>query len=250
MPSRTGLSDRIRADLLLVARGLFESRSQARAAIEAGLVTAGGAVVTRASDLLSPASGMTARPAHPWVSRGGVKLAAALDAFAIDPAGFVCLDVGASTGGFTDVLLAGGAGRVHAVDVGRGQLHPKIAADSRVLSLEATDARRLAGLIEPRSIDLVTVDVSFVSLRLVLPELIFCLKNRGQLVALVKPQFEVGRAGVGRGGIVRDDDLRRESVAGISGLLVSLGLELLGSLPSPIAGRGGNVEFLIGGRLG
>ncbi len=240
----------MRADLLLVAQGFFESRSQARAAIEAGLVSASGAIVARASDLVSAGSGIEARAPHPWVSRGGVKLAAALEAFAIDPDGFECLDVGASTGGFTDVLLARGAERVHAVDVGRAQLHPRIAADPRVRSLETTDARRLAGLLKPRSIDLVVIDVSFISLRLVVPELMFSLKEYGQLVALIKPQFEVGRSGIRRGGIVRDDDLRREAVSGISDWLVSLGFALLGSRPSPITGGDGNAEFLIGGRLG
>lgn len=240
--------DRIRADLLLVARGLAESRAQARAAIEAGLVQAGGAPVRRPSDLLPADAELAAGRPHPWVSRGGVKLAAALDAWSIDPTGRVCLDVGASTGGFTDVLLARGAALVHAVDVGRGQLHPRLAADARVRSLEATDIRALGGAIEPASVGLATVDVSFISLRLVLPALATYLAAGADLVALVKPQFEVGPQGIGRGGIVRDADLRDGAVAAILGLLPALSLDLVGRIESPIAGGDGNREILIGAR--
>ena len=237
---------RSRADRLLLARGLFPSRARAQAAIEAGLVTADGAPVRRASDMLRDDAALAAEDTHPYVSRGGVKLAAALDAFGIDPAGRTCLDVGASTGGFTDVLLRRGAARVHAVDVGRGQLHPTIAADPRVAPLEATDARGLAEVFPPASFDLVTVDVSFISLRLVVGSLVSLLKTRGQLVALIKPQFEVGRGGLARGGVVKDEALREGAIAAVLDHLAGLGLAILATLPSPIAGGDGNREVLVG----
>lgn len=244
----TAPRDRLRADLLLVAGGHFESRARAQAAIAAGLVRADGVPVRRPSDVLARDAAVTAASPHPWVSRAGVKLAAALDAFGISPAGLRCLDVGASTGGFTNVMLARGAARVDAVDVGRGQLHPSLAGDPRLRSFEGTDARRLDGLIPPASVDLATVDVSFISLRLVLPALIPFLKNDAQLVALVKPQFEVGRDGVDRGGIVRDAGRREAGLAAILDLLPSLGLAATGRIPSPIAGGDGNLEVLIAAR--
>jgi 23S rRNA (cytidine1920-2'-O)/16S rRNA (cytidine1409-2'-O)-methyltransferase len=180
------------------------------------------------------------------VSRGGVKLAAALDAFAIDPMGRVCLDVGASTGGFTDVLLRRGALRVHAIDVGRGQLHPSLATDPRVVSAEATDIRRLDPLPEPAS--LAVIDVSFISLKLVMEPVLARLAPACDLVALVKPQFEAGRAALGRGGVVRDaairDAVRDDLVAFVAGL----GLAVSGTIPSPIAGGDGNAEFLLAAR--
>ena len=240
---------RMRADLLLVARGLAESRAKARAAIEAGGVRADGAQVARPSDLLREDAALEVRPPHPWVSRGGVKLAAALDVFGIDPNGRVCLDVGASTGGFTDVLLLRGAAHIHAVDVGRDQLHPRLRADPRVTSREGVDIRSL----EPGSLDpaprLASVDVSFISLRLVLPALWPLLAPGAQIVALIKPQFEAGRERVGRGGIVRDPDIHAEICATVRGLLESRGAEILGLVPSPVEGGDGNVEFLIGAKL-
>lgn len=239
---------RRRADLVLVERGIFESRARARAAIEAGLVRADGAAVRRASDLVAAEAEFDARPPHPYVSRAGLKLAHALDRFAIDPAGLVCLDVGASTGGFTDVLLRRGAAHVHAVDVGRGQLHPSLARDPRVTSREATDIRRLGPGALPEPVALVTVDVSFISLRLVLPELVRHIREDAWLVALVKPQFEVGRAHVGRGGIVRDEAAALASLAAINGLLAELGFRIVGEDPSPIAGGDGNREYLIAAR--
>lgn len=244
------VASRLRADLLLVERGLFETRSRAREAIEAGLVTVDGACVEKPAQLIADGAVLLAERPHPWVSRGGVKLAAALDAFAIDPAGLICLDIGASTGGFTDVLLARGAAHVSAVDVGHRQLHPRLAADPRVTAREGTDARHLTGLIAPGSVNLVTVDVSFISLRLVLPHLTPLLAAGGRLVALVKPQFEVGRQGVGRGGIVGDPALRQVAVEGVCERLASLGLKVLGGVDSPITGRDGNAEFLVGARHG
>ena len=246
----TGASGRRRADILLVERGVFESRARARAAIEAGLVQADGVPIARPSDRIAPDSEIAADAPHPWVSRGGVKLAAALDAFAIDIAGRECLDVGASTGGFTDVLLARGARRVVAVDVGRGQLHPKLADDPRVSKHEGTDARDLTCLVEPCSMDIVTVDVSFISLRLVVPKLAQFMKDGAQLIALVKPQFEVGRDGIGKGGIVRDADKGRAAVGAVVAAIGEIGLTVLGTMPSPIPGGDGNREVLVAARRG
>lgn len=239
---------RRRADLVLVERGIFESRARARAAIEAGLVRADGSAVRRASDLVAPAADFDAEPPHPYVSRAGLKLAHALDRFAIDPAGLVCLDVGASTGGFTDVLLRRGAAHVHAVDVGRGQLHPSLARDARVTSREATDIRRLEPGALPEPVALVTVDVSFISLRLVLPELVRHMGEDALLVVLVKPQFEVGRSHIGRGGIVRDAAAALASLAAIRGLVTELGFHVVGEDASPIAGGDGNREYLLAAR--
>lgn len=236
---------RRRADLVLVERGFFESRALAQAAIGAGLVMADGVTVRRASDLIEVETLIAAEPPHPWVSRGGVKLAAALDAFAIDPAGLTCLDLGASTGGFTDVLLARGAASVYAVDVGRGQLHPKIAADPRVTALEATDGRGLTRDLVPDAIDLLVVDVSFISLKLVLPKAVSLLKREAKLVVLVKPQFEAGPARVVKG-IVKDAAVREEIRADMAAFVGSLGFTVLGVIPSPITGGDGNLEFLLG----
>lgn len=240
--------ERRRADLLLVERGLFPSRARARAAIEAGLVRADGRPVARPADPLAPDAALEASDLHPYVSRGGVKLAHALDAAGFDPAGAACLDIGASTGGFTDVLLRRGARLVYAVDVGRGQLHPTLAADPRVVSLEGQDGRRLGRDLVPGPVDLLAVDVSFISLRLVLAPLMPFLKDGSQVVLLVKPQFEVGRAGIGRGGLVRSAALAREAADGIVALLATLGLAELLLTDSPIAGGDGNREFLATGR--
>jgi 23S rRNA (cytidine1920-2'-O)/16S rRNA (cytidine1409-2'-O)-methyltransferase len=240
---------RRRADVLLVERGMFESRAKARAAIEAGLVRADGEIVGKASDQLLLAADLAARAPHPWVSRGGLKLAAALDAFDIDPAGCVCLDLGASTGGFTDVLLARGAARVYAVDVGREQLHPKIAANPKVIRLEATDARNLNHELVPELVDLLVADVSFISLKLVLPTAIALLKKRAHLAVLVKPQFEAGRAHV-RKGIVRNEAVHRAVCDDMAAVVGSLGFTVDGVVPSPIAGGDGNREFLLGARRG
>lgn len=238
----------MRADRLLVEAGHFESRARAQAAIAAGLVRADGAPVRRASDLLARSARLSAEAPHPYVSRGGVKLDAALDAFGLDPSGRVCLDVGASTGGFTDVLLRRGATRVFAVDVGRGQLHPRLASDPRVVSLEAIDARSLAPL--PEAPSLAVVDVSFISLRLVLPSLPPLLAAEADLVALIKPQFEAGRDRVGRGGLVKDEAVQAEVCAGIRDLVAALGFRVAGPIASPIEGGDGNREFLIGASRG
>ena len=239
------LPKRQRADRLLVERGLFDSRAKAQAAIEAGLVTANDATVRKASEEIAVDAALRAMPAHPYVSRGGVKLAAALDRFGVDPKGRVCLDVGASTGGFTQVLLERGARKVYAVDVGRRQLHESLRARPEVVSLEQTDIRTLSPpqLDEPP--DLVTVDVSFISLKLVLPPALALVKPPAQLVALIKPQFEAGRAQLKKG-IVRDAAVQAAVCDDISAFVASLGWRVLGIIPSPIAGGAGNAEFLLG----
>jgi len=234
-----------RADLLLVKRGLFESRAKAQAAIAAGLVTAAGVRVARPSDTLAEDSEIVASAPHPYVSRGGVKLARALDAFAVPVEGRVALDVGASTGGFTDVLVGRGARRVYAVDTGRDQLHPSLRADRRIVSLEGTDARALDGALVPDAVDIVVADVSFISLALVLPAALALAAPRADLVALLKPQFEVGRENVGRGGIVRSEALHEEVCARLTDFVAGLGWTVRGVIPSPIEGGDGNREFLL-----
>jgi 23S rRNA (cytidine1920-2'-O)/16S rRNA (cytidine1409-2'-O)-methyltransferase len=238
-----------RADLFLVEHGHFESRSRAQAAIRAGLVRVDGRTVTRASDPIAPGAQIEAAPEHPYASRGGLKLAAALDAFRLDPRGRTCLDVGASTGGFTDVLLARGAHHVVAVDVGRGQLHPRLAADPRVTSLEGTDIRGLDPATLATRPDLASVDVSFIGLRLVLPALPGLLAPGAALVALIKPQFEAGREHVGRGGLVRDPAVHDAVCAAVYSVLEGLGAKILGPIASPVPGGDGNAEFLIGAKL-
>ncbi|MET0314764.1 MAG: TlyA family RNA methyltransferase [Hansschlegelia sp.] len=241
----TSAPQRRRADLLLVERGFFESRARAQAAIAAGLVFADGAVVRRASDGLAPGVVIEATPEHPYVSRGGVKLAHALDHFAIDVAGAHALDVGASTGGFTEVLLAHGAAHVTAVDVGRGQLHERLKGDRRILSLEATDIRELSPGDLPTLPSIVTIDVSFAPLAIVLPPALTLAAPAATLIALVKPQFEAGRKDIGKNGVVKDEAVRARVVEAAEALIASLGFTHLGTIPSPIAGGDGNVEYLI-----
>jgi 23S rRNA (cytidine1920-2'-O)/16S rRNA (cytidine1409-2'-O)-methyltransferase len=234
-----------RADLVLVNRGFFPTRAKAQEAISLGLVRVGGKALTKASAMIDDAIAIEAEKPYPWVSRGGVKLAAALDTFGFDPKDRICLDVGASTGGFTDVLLARGASQVYAVDVGRGQLDAKLRADRRVVSMEATDARNLtpATLAAPPAF--LTFDVSFISLRLVLPAVLPLATKGAKLVALIKPQFEVGPAFVVKG-IVKDDAKRQEACAAIDALIRASGWTIDGLIPSPIEGTDGNREFLIG----
>jgi 23S rRNA (cytidine1920-2'-O)/16S rRNA (cytidine1409-2'-O)-methyltransferase len=235
---------RQRIDRLLVERGLFESRAKAQAAIAAGRVTADGVVVARPSDEIAADAELRAAPAHPWVSRGGVKLAAALDHFDFDPASRICLDVGASTGGFTEVLLVRGARRVYAVDVGRDQLHVSLRTRPEVVSIEATDIRTLQPTrLEPRP-NFVTVDVSFISLKLVLPAALALAELPARLLALIKPQFEAGRAAL-KNGIVRDPLVHSAVCEDITVFIESLGWTVAGTIPSPIAGGDGNREFFI-----
>jgi 23S rRNA (cytidine1920-2'-O)/16S rRNA (cytidine1409-2'-O)-methyltransferase len=234
-----------RIDVALVERGLSPSRAKAREAIEAGLVTIDGRVVAKPSEPVGADAKIEARAPYEWVSRGGVKLAAALDAFAIDPQGRDCLDIGASTGGFADVLLSRGARSVTCVDVGHSQLHPKIAAHACVKSLEKTDARNLraSDLAAPPS--LIVIDVSFISLTRVLAPVLALAAPDARLVALVKPQFEAGPDRVKKG-IVRDERIHAEVCDRIEGLLRDLGWRKLGLIASPIEGGDGNREFLIG----
>ncbi|MFN3686386.1 TlyA family RNA methyltransferase [Salinarimonas sp.] len=240
---------RKRADLLLVERGFFESRARAQAAIQAGLVTADGRVVRKASEAVEADAAIEAQAPHPWVSRGGVKLEAALDAFRLDPTGRTCLDVGASTGGFTQVLLARGAARVIAVDVGRDQLHASLRADPRVLSLEGTDARSLDLGALPGPVTLLVADVSFVSATIALAPVLPRMGPGAELVCLVKPQFEAGRAALDKNGIVREESARQAACARVETFLVEAGWRILGLVPSPVAGGDGNLEYLIGARL-
>lgn len=236
-----------RADQLLVERGLVESRQRAQAVILAGLVFTGERRVEKAGQLLPAEAPLTLRGQdHPWVSRGGLKLDHGLTVFAIDPAGLVCLDVGASTGGFTDVLLARGAAKVYAVDVGQGQLAWKLRTDPRVVVLEKTNARYLTAELVPEAPDLVVCDASFISLTLVLPAALALARPGARLVALVKPQFEVGKGEVGKGGVVRDPAQHAAVCERIRGWLEqAVGWRVLGLAESPITGPEGNREFLI-----
>jgi 23S rRNA (cytidine1920-2'-O)/16S rRNA (cytidine1409-2'-O)-methyltransferase len=243
------MTERQRADRLLVERGLFESRAKAQAAIAAGLVTANGVPVGKASDVIAVDAVVQAMPEHPWVSRGGLKLAAALDHFRIDPKKRVCLDVGASTGGFTHVLLEGGARRIYAVDVGRGQLHQSLRGRPEIVSLEETDIRAISPALLPEPPDLVVVDVSFISLKLVLPPALASAKPPADLVALIKPQFEAGRAHLKKG-VVRDPQVHQAVCEDISAFVAGLGWKVLGVIPSPVTGGDGNREFLLGARRG
>ncbi|MGV2979922.1 TlyA family RNA methyltransferase [Camelimonas sp. ID_303_24] len=235
---------RDRADRVLTARGFFDSRAKAQEAIAAGLVQVNGKTLARPSDQIDTGAEIIAEAPYPWVSRGGVKLAAALAHFGLDPAGRTCVDLGASTGGFTDVLLAHGVARVLAVDVGHGQLHPRIAADPRVAAFEGQDARTVTPELLGGLVDMAVMDLSFISLRLVLPAVPPLLKAGGDLVALVKPQFEVGRALVDKG-LVRDAAARQRACDDVTALLAQLGFTVRGVIPSPIAGGDGNQEFLV-----
>jgi 23S rRNA (cytidine1920-2'-O)/16S rRNA (cytidine1409-2'-O)-methyltransferase len=234
--------DRRRLDEALVERGLAESRSRARALILAGDALVNGLPVTQAGAAVVPGDKLALKAPPRFVSRGGEKLAHALDAFDLDVAGLVAADFGASTGGFTDCLLQGGAARVYALDVGYGQLAQRLREDPRVVVMDRTNVRSLASLPEP--VDLVTIDVSFIGLRLVLPAARDILGEDGCIVALVKPQFETGREEVGRGGVVRNPAAHRAVLAGIFATADDLGLGVRGLIASPLRGPAGNVEFL------
>ncbi|HET9752375.1 MAG TPA: TlyA family RNA methyltransferase [Myxococcales bacterium] len=238
---------KVRADVLLQSRGLAESRARAQALILAGSVVAGDHRVEKPGQLLDEGVELRVKEQLRYVSRGGLKLEKALDHFALSPQGRVCVDLGASTGGFTDVLLQRGAARVHAVDVGHGQLHPRLRADPRVVAHERVNARALQ-LSERCSA--AVADLSFISLRLVLPALVAALEPAGAwLCLLVKPQFEAGRAEVGKGGVVRDPAVHARVVSEISQELQRLGLEVLGSVESPIRGPAGNREYFVAARV-
>jgi 23S rRNA (cytidine1920-2'-O)/16S rRNA (cytidine1409-2'-O)-methyltransferase len=237
------VGEKIRLDQALVGRGLVASRERAQALVRAGLVRVEGQPVDRPDRLVDPAAGLELRGSTEYVSRGGLKLAAALDAFGIAVGGRNCLDVGASTGGFTDVLLKRGAASVIAVDVGYGQLAWELRQDSRVTVLERVNIRYLERLPSPAN--LAVIDVSFISLRLVLPAVRRLLTVPADVVALVKPQFEVGRGAVGKGGVVRDAGQHESIVKGLAEFASELGFQVLGDVVSPILGAKGNREFFL-----
>src|SRR3954468_19362181 len=248
--SRTSTAaPRQRADTLLVERGLFESRARAQAAIEAGLVTANGRAVAKVSEPLPLDASIEAEPAHPWVSRGGVKLAGALEQYAIEIEDHVCLDVGASTGGFTEVLLANGASMVFAVDVGHGQLHPSLRGHPKITSMEETDIRSLEGKRLPARPDVVVIDVSFISLKAVLPVALSLAAAPMHLLALIKPQFEAERKHA-KHGVIRNAMVHQKICDDISAFAASLGCTDIQVFPSPITGGDGNIEFFMGARRG
>jgi 23S rRNA (cytidine1920-2'-O)/16S rRNA (cytidine1409-2'-O)-methyltransferase len=240
-----------RADQLLVDRGLAESRSRAQALILAGLVFAGERKVEKAGQSLADDTALEVRGKdHPWVSRGGIKLAHGLDHFGWDVTGAVALDVGSSTGGFTDVLLQKGAAKVFAVDVGTNQLAWSLRQDPRVVVHEQTNARYLTGEIVTEQVDVITCDASFIALAKLLDRALDFAGAGGRLVALIKPQFEAGRAEIGKGGVVRDPSVHARVCEEVSAWLTGRGWTVVGVTASPITGPEGNVEFLIGARKG
>jgi len=245
------LSDSPRLDRYLAERGLAPSRSRAQGMIMAGLVKIDGRVVSKAGYRVPPGAQVeVAGPEHPYVSRGGVKLAGALDHFGLDPRGWRCLDVGASTGGFSDCLLQRGAAHITALDVGYGQLAWKLRQDERVTVLERINVRHLPPDTAPGPFDLITADVSFISLTLVIPPLLSRLAPGGRMLLLVKPQFEAGREQVGAGGVVRDQGARQGAVDKVRRFLQEAGLRVEGVCPSPIKGPAGNQEYFLLARAG
>ncbi|NEX93938.1 TlyA family RNA methyltransferase [Caulobacter sp. 17J65-9] len=241
---------RKRLDVLLVERGLFDSRAKARAAIEAGGVRVAGRVVGKASEAVDPEAEIAAEPAYRWVGRGALKLDHALGLWPVEVEGRVVLDVGASTGGFTEVALSRGARRVYAVDVGRGQLHASLSADPRVVSLEGTDARALDRTLIPEAPELVVCDASFIGLAKVLAVPLELAAEGADLVALVKPQFEAGPEHVGKGGVVKDPTVHARVLDEVRAWLEARGWRVLAVADSPITGADGNREHLLWARLG
>ena len=249
MSASPNKSPKKRADIVLVERGLFESRARARAAIEAGLVRANDRPVTKPSEVIPADAELAAEPAHPYVSRGGVKLAGALEQYAIEIEDHVCLDVGASTGGFTEVLLANGAAMVFALDVGRNQLHPSLRDHAKIVSMEATDIRSFEGKRLPARPDVVVIDVSFISLKAVLPVALSLAAAPMHLLALIKPQFEVMGQHDKRG-VIRDEAVHQKVCADIAAFAASLGCTAIEVFASSIKGGDGNAEFFLGARRG
>jgi 23S rRNA (cytidine1920-2'-O)/16S rRNA (cytidine1409-2'-O)-methyltransferase len=236
----------MRLDHALVTRGLAATRSRAQDLIRRGAVRVEGQTARKTGAEVDGNTPIEVLENAAYIARSGLKLAAALDCFGLSPAGRTCLDVGASTGGFTEVLLARGAERVYAVDVGRGQLHPSLAGDERVISMEGTDARALRAASFDRPIDAVTCDLSFISLEKVLPSLLPLARPGAWLVALVKPQFEVGRPFVGKGGVVKDEAAKAAAVRRITDCIEGAGWKLYGTHASPVLGQDGNQEILAG----
>ncbi len=240
---------RERLDILVFERGLAETRTKAQAMILAGQIVVGDQRVDKPGTRVDVEAEIRLKgEVLPYVSRGGLKLKAALDAFQLKPHGLVCADIGASTGGFTDCLLQEGAVRVHAIDVGVAQLHQKLRADSRVISKERVNARSLTDEDLPEPVDAVVIDVSFISLKLVLPAVLAKLKPGGWLAALVKPQFEVGREHVEKGGVVKDAQARAAAIFSIRDFVIAQGLEVIGLIDCPVPGPAGNIEALLGAR--
>jgi 23S rRNA (cytidine1920-2'-O)/16S rRNA (cytidine1409-2'-O)-methyltransferase len=238
-----------RLDRLLVESGLAPTRSKAADLIKRGFVSVAGAPLLKPGALVMPDAELALSPeASPYVSRGGLKLEAALDAFGFDPKGRVALDIGASTGGFTDVLIARGAAKIYAVDVGSGQLHAKLRVNPKVVVLEGIDARKLSRSVIGEAVTAVVADVSFISLTLALPAALSLAAPGAWLVALIKPQFEAGREAVGKGGIVRSEAARRKAVEKVRDFIEDSGWTVAGVIASPILGGGGNEEFLLGAR--
>jgi 23S rRNA (cytidine1920-2'-O)/16S rRNA (cytidine1409-2'-O)-methyltransferase len=243
---------RERLDKLLVDRGLVASRERARSLVMSGAVLVNGQPATKPGTMLDPKVELTLRAQdHPYVSRGALKLVAGLDAFGIDPTGMIALDIGASTGGFTDVLLRRGAARVYAIDVGYGQLAWSLRQDPRVVVLERQNVRKMDLALVPEPCDLAVIDVSFISLTLVLPRVAELLRPPAgkPIIALVKPQFEVGREQVGKGGVVRDEAVRRSAVDKIRAWAAASGFDAGDAVESPITGPAGNVEYLLSLRV-
>jgi 23S rRNA (cytidine1920-2'-O)/16S rRNA (cytidine1409-2'-O)-methyltransferase len=238
-----------RVDVLLVERGLFESRARARAAIDAGLVVANDRQILKASEVVPADAVLQAEPAHPYVSRGGVKLAGALEQYPIEIEDHICLDVGASTGGFTEVLLANGAAMVFAVDVGHGQLHPSLRDNPKIVSMEGTDIRKFENKRLPARPDVVVIDVSFISLKAVLPVALSLAAAPMSLLALIKPQFEAERRH-SKHGIIRNAMVHQEICDDITAFAASLGCTDIQVFPSSIKGGDGNIEFFLGARRG
>jgi len=236
---------KIRLDLLLVQKGLAESREKARALIMAGLVEVDQVAANKPGHLVAPLSTLSIKKTLPYVSRGGLKLEAALDRFSVDVKDRVLLDVGASTGGFTDCLLQRGAKKVVAVDVGYGQFHWKLRQDPRVVLLEKTNIRNLAPGTVKEDLDGAVIDVSFISLKLALPAASRLLKPQAFAIVLVKPQFEVGKGQVGKGGVVRDPALHQEVLDSLCAFFGEVGWKVEGQIPSPVLGPKGNKEFLV-----
>jgi 23S rRNA (cytidine1920-2'-O)/16S rRNA (cytidine1409-2'-O)-methyltransferase len=238
--------ERRRADVLLVERGLAPSRELARALILAGKVFGDGRRVDKAGDRLPLAVELSVRgEEHPYASRGGVKLAGALDAFGLDPRDVVAADFGASTGGFTDCLLQRGAKRVYAIDVGYGQLHERLRVDPRVVNMERTNARYLQAQALPELLDWVVIDASFISLNKLLPAAVALSRPGAEIVALIKPQFEVGRGAVGKRGVVRDESAREQSILSVLAEAQALGLHVHGRADSVLRGPAGNLEHFV-----
>jgi len=237
--------DKQRLDQLMVARHMAASRERARALIMAGAVLVNGIPAAKPRTIVSIQSSITLKTEDfPYVSRGGLKLEKALKSFPVDLEAAVCLDIGASTGGFTDCLLQHGARKVYAVDVGYGQLAWKLRQDARVVAIERTNARHISPDAIPEKVDLVTIDVSFISLRLVVPPVLPMMKRTAGLIVLIKPQFEVGKGQVGKGGVVKDDTLHQDVIISLRRFFESLALQYQGDVPSPILGPKGNREFL------